>query len=232
MQLAFNRSQLTIGYCRLATITNVNAANYTITANIQPEDVNTGYIPFCTMWEGWVAPPSPGQLALIFFQEGSFNVPIGALILYSPQPIGISQAGDVVSGEAALIHCTGGVPDSYIKLDNAGKVIINGKTEIDLTAPKLKITTTGDVDATVGGDLNATVTGSVTITAPTINLDGDVIISGTLSANDGNITMIDGVFSTNANIVTTADVLAQGVSLHGHVHGGVTTGSDETGAPV
>lgn len=54
---------------------------------------------------------------------------------------------------------------------------------------------------------------------PTIDLGG-----GTLSIV-GNVT-IDG------NVTVTGDVVAAGISLVGHVHGGVTPGAAQTGAPA
>jgi hypothetical protein len=54
--------------------------------------------------------------------------------------------------------------------------------------------------------------GKVTVEAPDIELDGDVAVSGTLTAQ--------------------GDVVGQGTSLHNHVHGGVTTGSGSTGPPT
>jgi len=54
--------------------------------------------------------------------------------------------------------------------------------------------------------------GGIDIKAPTITLDGDVHITGETTA-DG-------------------DVTAEGISLHDHVHGGVQSGTSDTGPPV
>jgi phage baseplate assembly protein V len=60
--------------------------------------------------------------------------------------------------------------------------------------------------------LEVTSTMPVDITAPTVNVMGNVNVTGTITA--------------------TVDVVANGKSLHNHLHGGVTTGSGNTGAPV
>lgn len=52
----------------------------------------------------------------------------------------------------------------------------------------------------------------VTITAPTINLDGAVV--------------------GNSTATFSGDIHGNGTSLHTHIHGGVMTGSGDTGAPI
>ena len=53
---------------------------------------------------------------------------------------------------------------------------------------------------------------AVTITAPTTTINGNVQVNGTLTAS--------------------VDVIGNGTSLHTHHHGGVTTGSGNTGVPI
>lgn len=60
---------------------------------------------------------------------------------------------------------------------------------------------------------------SITLAAPTI------IINGTLQQTGGDVTMSQSLAVTN-------DVTANGISLKTHVHGGVTTGTGDTGVPV
>lgn len=222
MFYAINRGQLNIGQPQFGFVTSVDASGYNIKVMLQPDEVETGFIPYGTSVYGWVAPPKGGELALVLFQGGQKNVPIGAILFYWDgfRAPGITTNGDTAAGEMLLRHSSG----SYVKLDNTGKVLINGNTEIDVTAPTLNVTTTQAI--------NLTATNSVTIQAPTINLKGDVVLDGNLTTNSGNTTIINGVITTNANIVTSQDVQASGISLKTHVHGGVTTGSGDTGAPV
>jgi phage baseplate assembly protein V len=221
--LGANRAQMNIGYTQLGIITSVDAVDYTVKVLLQPEEIETGFIPYCTPFYGWVAPPSGGEQCLVLFERGNNNVPVAALLLYwnDARAPGMVTPGDTAAGEILLKHSSG----SYVKLTDDGKILINGQTEIDVTAPKLVVTTTGDVDITSSG-------GEITAQATTINLKGNVIIDGTLTANNGAITMNSGVITTNANIITSQDVQASGISLTSHVHSGVTTGGSNTGGPV
>ena len=61
--------------------------------------------------------------------------------------------------------------------------------------------------------------GTITLEAPTI------VLNGALQQTGGNATM-------SQSLTVTEDVTAQGTSVHTHIHGGVTAGSADTGAPV
>ena len=71
----------------------------------------------------------------------------------------------------------------------------------------------------------------VKITAPQIVLDSPLttitgqLVSGTNGAYTQTATF-------NGTITTTGDVIAQTVSLHGHIHSGVQTGGGSTGVPT
>lgn len=69
------------------------------------------------------------------------------------------------------------------------------------------ITATGGISAAGGGDVN--VQGNISIT-------GSITATGSVSAS---------------GMSSSSDVTADGVSLKGHVHSGVTKGSDDTDAP-
>lgn len=84
------------------------------------------------------------------------------------------------------------------------------------------------VNVTTPGDLTATARGSVTITSPTITLNGNVTINGNLSQGMGT----DGGTATMLGPITvTNNVTAGGISLDGHTHTGVEPGSGTTGGP-
>lgn len=78
------------------------------------------------------------------------------------------------------------------------------------------------------GKLTASADGGTEITSPTIVLNGNVTINGNLSQgmgdSGGSATMLGPVTVTN-------DVKAGGKSLMTHTHGGVQTGSGNTGGP-
>jgi hypothetical protein len=71
MFLAANRHQMNIGYAHLGIITSVNPVDYTVKVLLQPEEIETGFIPFCTPFYGWVAPPSGGEQCLVLFERGN-----------------------------------------------------------------------------------------------------------------------------------------------------------------
>ena len=87
----------------------------------------------------------------------------------------------------------------------------------------------GDRTDTIGGGLNITVGDEAFLIAPTINLVGPVRITGLLTClggSGGAGGTMEGTF-----IITTGDIIADGVSLKTHTHGGVDTGSGDTGPP-
>lgn len=85
-----------------------------------------------------------------------------------------------------------------------------------------------DVTVKTPGKLTADAQGGTVITSPTIVLNGAVTINGTLSQGmgegGGGATMLGPITVTN-------DVTAGGVSVKTHRHGGVQTGSADTGIP-
>lgn len=224
IQQIIARAMTNLGNVRLGYVSGSTPPGSTITVTIQPENVEVGPIPYATPWIGWFAPPTPGQQCIVIFQEGSKNVPLGALVLYDDAHL---PPVNVAAGEAILYHSTG----AYLKASNDGSIAIvtaKANAPLNLTvAGVLNATVTGDVTVTTSANADITASsGEITLTAPTINLNGNVVVSGELTANNGGITMSGSNFSTNG------DVTAQGISLHGHVHGGVTTGGSNTGAPV
>jgi phage baseplate assembly protein V len=212
--LGVNRSKLNDGNPHLGIVTSVNPVDYTIKVLLQPEEIETGFIPFATLFYGWVAPPKGGEQCLVLFDGADKNVPIGALLFYwdNGRAPGVTTDGDILSGEILLKHTNG----SYFKFGNDGKIKINGNLEIDTTTPTYHVTATTNV----------------TLQAPIINLKGSVVIDGTLSANNGDFVMDDTALTTTKNIISTQDVTAGGISLKTHVHSGVQSGGSNTGAPV
>lgn len=69
----------------------------------------------------------------------------------------------------------------------------------------------------------------ITIGPARITLAQDSI---TLQVGGAHFTMEEGGITTNINIETLADVIASGISLNSHPHGGVTPGMGLTGEPV
>lgn len=85
-----------------------------------------------------------------------------------------------------------------------------------------------DITVKTPGKLTASASAGAEITAPEIVLNGNVTINGNLSQGmgegGGTATMLGPVNVTN-------DVTAGGISVKSHKHGGVETGSGQTGGP-
>ena len=80
-----------------------------------------------------------------------------------------------------------------------------------------KFTNDDNVLINAAGNLNITVTGTATYTAAQHHFIGPVQMDNTLNVND--------------DITGSADVVASGISLDEHVHGGVTPGPSTTAGP-
>lgn len=173
---------------RLGTVSNYDPATYSAKVRVQPEDVETGWLPIATPWvgNGWgmFAAPKVGDVVEVRFQEGGRQAGM----------IGLRHFGDtlrplaVPSGEFWLQHASG----SFLKFKNDGSVEVHAAG--DLTA-----TVDGSMTATIGGQTTLTSTGNVTATAPEFNLTGDVNIDGELFVT-GDITDLNGTNGTVGRI--------------------------------
>jgi len=93
-------------------------------------------------------------------------------------------------------------------------------TNISLTAIQIR-SDAGDTFIELNPTTKAvtmTVPGNVNITAPTTTITGDVHITGDVQVDK--------------TLTATTDVIGGGIHLKTHKHGGVTTGSGQTGVPV
>lgn len=79
-------------------------------------------------------------------------------------------------------------------------------------AGDIRIETVSDMEVSVGGGLDLSVAGAISSAAGSWAHDGNLTVTGAISATD--------------------DVTAAGISLKSHKHGGVQGGSAQTGVPV
>ena len=81
----------------------------------------------------------------------------------------------------------------------------------------------GAITVSTPGDVSVSALGQVTITSPTITLNGHVVVNGDIT-HTGNQT-------TTGGIVATGEITGAGTTLHRHQHGGVRNGDSLTGPP-
>jgi len=164
--------------------------------------------------------------------EVSYNSKISKAIRYSPYglctsaPLNSNVLLLSAHGQESLKYAlTDDMQNRYKNLKE-GEVVLynylsgsfiylkeNGDIEVECKKDE-KINVVGDADVTVGGSLTATAVVAATITAPTINLNGNVNISG--------------------NLITTGEVTGNGKVLSTHTHPYTWTdpaGSGNTGVP-
>lgn len=120
---------------------------------------------------------------------------------------------------------------------------ITDRTDKDLVidiGQNRTITIGSDDTITIGGSCRVNITGSCTITAasvtidtPQTNITGNVTIAGTLSQGEGSggAATFGGSVTAQGAITSNSDVTSNGISLTGHVHGGVRTGDGTTSGP-
>lgn len=219
---------------KMGEITGFNPQTWSVNVTFYPlssddgNDAGAVEVPLTASWvgNGWglYCAPALGTEVTVLFANGDLQEPIGLGFIFSGQ---VNPAQGIQSEECWLIHQSG----SLIKLTNDGKLTINGNTEIDITAPEINITTTGAVNVTSGTIATIQAATAINLDAPIVNVSQDIVIANDLSANNGQITMTGGVFNADT-LIASNDVTAAGVSLHNHVHSGVTGGSDDTGPPT
>ena len=111
-----------------------------------------------------------------------------------------------ISDMVYLSTIIGQAPTQYIQFNSAG-ITIHSPTKVTISAPNVEIDGSSQI----------------ALNAPTIVLNGAIQQgSGSFAGN--------AVFG--GSITATGDVTGNGTSLHSHKHGGVQTGSGQTGVPV
>lgn len=134
----------------------------------------------------------------------------------------------------AIKRNTGAAVHVHLEVANAGASVaslnIDPSGNVSLThSGNLTTSTGGNLSATVGGSASVNSSGAMTLTAPTITLNGSVVLNGPLTqgmgGGGGGATLLGPITVTN-------DVTAGGISLKNHVHPGVQAGGSSTGKPA
>jgi phage baseplate assembly protein V len=149
---------------RIAIISAYDPANYCAKVLVQPEGVETGWLPVFSPWigNGWgmFCPPNIGDQVKVHFQEGDFESGVVALRSFND----VDRPLNVPPGEFWLVHQSG----SFLKFHNGGNV---------------ELVTNANLTATVGGTLNATVAGAATMSAASWAVTGNMVVTGSISAS-------------------------------------------------
>ena len=119
-QVKAHAAQMDQGWAqpRLAVVTSVDPATFTVRVMVQPEGVLSGWLPVTSAWvgAGWglACLPSTGDQVLVVWQEGDaeHGIVVGRLWSNAVMP---PQAP---VGEFWLVHKTG----SFLKLHNDGSI--------------------------------------------------------------------------------------------------------------
>lgn len=147
-----------IAVARIGLISAYNPNRFAAKVQLQPENVETGWLPIATLFggNGWgaMAAPVVGNQCVVLFQEGRQDVGLILAVLYS---IADQPPGAPAAGEFWLTHSTG----SLLKVTKDGKIAI---------------TSNGDMNLTAGGNMNLNAGGSV-------NIDANTNVTGTLKAS-------------------------------------------------
>jgi phage baseplate assembly protein V len=120
---------------RAGIVTHYDPARYCARVLLQPEGIQTGYLPIKTEFagNGWrdYSPPSLGQVVDVHFQQGGKEAGYIAGCFYSAKTKPLA----VPSEERWIVHKTG----TAIKLTNDGNVLISAAADLRIEANNIKI---------------------------------------------------------------------------------------------
>jgi hypothetical protein len=213
---------------RLGIVSSFDPTHYAVKVRIQPEDIETGWLPVGTAWSGngWglFAPPSPGDMVELQFQEDDRDAGLVAHRFFSDKDRPLPAA----SGEFWLVHKSG----SLLKFHNDGSVELTSDTNLTATVGgTLQANVTGDMTATIGGNVSASVSGGATLnvtgqvngTASRWNLTGDVYVTGSINVT-GNAGIVGTLSADNGatqasggNLVSSGNVNAVNLNASSNV---------------
>ena len=151
---------------------------------------------------GVVCPPAPGTLCDITYYDGDPNYPRISNFRWARNRAPACEVGAFIIQQA---------PGIFIKITPEGNIV--HKTGADLVNE-----TGGDKSETVGGSWGIEVSGDALIKAPQITLDGEVMVTGNLTAG-GNISDMGGAKSMSG--------MRETYNQHTHQGGGAGLPSQE-----
>ena len=216
------------------TVSAYNPNDYTIKAIIQPEGIETGWIPLASPWVGnnlgAVFGPAINDQVRLDFVGGEIEASIAGGRFFNVN----ARPPIVNSGQAAIVDGSG----SYVRLNNDGTITLGANTGITSTTPLLKQTGNMEVTGTATFDSAVTMKTTLAVTGATTmqnTLDITGITTMKAAASVAGVATVGGLAATGAAgsatvsgslTITGGNVTADGISLKTHVHsdpqGGLT----------
>lgn len=157
--------------CIWGIIDSYDPNTHAVKVRRQPEDPDnpaaslSNWMPLPTMAVGagfgMQAAPNIGDMVVVghIYGEANEQIVLGYFFNDAESPPGAK------AGEFYYIHQSG----SFIKFTNEGKVSLNGNVEIDLTAPAINITVTGDANVNAA-NINLAASSALSMTSPSISM--------------------------------------------------------------
>lgn len=147
--------------------------------------------------------PKVGDIGVAVFADRDISTVVATKAAAHPGSLRRFDMSDALY----LFGWSGQAPAQYVRFSSAG-IEVHSPAMVKISAPDVQIS---------AQTLEITATSGVTITTPTLTLNGSLTATGTVTA---------------PNVVGTTNVTFGGKSGIAHVHSGVQTGSGNTGGPV
>lgn len=172
---------------------------------------------------GWSSCPRVGSKVKVMFDGGT-----DMSLLIVAEPNGKQQ---LVTGFSAEDYGYVDQHSNILKVNAAGDFSYTTAKNVTITANGGTVTVVANgaqlqIDANGAVTVNAPAT--ITMTAPTVKVDGDFIVTGT-STMQGATTMQNGADISGGATIDSATIA--GLSFSSHVHGGVMSGGSSTLPP-
>ena len=138
---------------------------------------------------------------------------------------GMSQAKRIggISTKTTQLRSDDG--STYVELDQHGK-------KVNIVAPNgVTINTNASVTVNAKNSVEVNTNTLRMVAKGGIEIIGDIVFEGDITTRGGSGENSSGSMTIGGGIKTAADVVAGGISLQNHVHGGVQSGGSDSGKP-
>ena len=161
-----------------------------------------------------VLDPTPGDIGVaVFCKSDSSTVTTGTT---TPQRPGSYRCFDQADG-MIVASVSNQAPENYIELDQAKTIVIH--------APEGCTIETDQAVTIIAKSVTVEASDSITLDTPLVTVTGQIVQTGEKGSSGGS--SFTGGFTNTGGTIS-----SNGVVLETHVHSGVDSGSDNTGAPV